>query len=359
MHHRLCHANAQPRNGKHMNFRSFGRHAATFAIACFETCTTPLSSVASPWRPRASWHRLRLVRRADSQNYRSLDNRLCPCASSRTGIRTLSLSFPLSCPSLGRRQSARAFPVALSPSGCCCYHRVRDLLLRMMTRVPSLMRTDAYAAKSPAQSVPCSRFSLLPTILSLSRLMRFAMSDVHRTNIYCSRTASSIVQWRRCLVCYTCCAPICCFACLAEHDVRVLGTVLCLYSCLLVVWLTAISVLHALGMLCCMIACRYPLIVRQGVLLPEAICSVMYAGCCRIALHRFAGWLLIVCFWRQRHVYVVLTLCFGVSACCLTLCQRTTRGSRCRFRGLRRVSCISSRRRPCRLVGRAMCRPCL
>lgn len=141
MHHRLCHANAQLRNGKHMNFRSFGRHAVTFAIACFKTCTTPLSSVASPWHPRASWRRSRLIRRADSQNYRSLDNRLCPCASSQTGIRALSLSFPLSCPSLGRRQSVRAFHAVLPPSGCCCYHHVRDLLLRMMIRAPSPYET--------------------------------------------------------------------------------------------------------------------------------------------------------------------------------------------------------------------------
>jgi hypothetical protein len=83
-------------------------------------------------------------------------------------------------------------------------------------------------------------------------------------------------------------------------------------------WLAAISVLHAIGMFCCMIAGSYPLIVRQGVLLPEAIFSVMYADCCRIALHRFAGWLLIVCFWRQRRAYVVHTLCFGVSAYWLT-----------------------------------------
>lgn len=71
-------------------------------------------------------------------------------------------------------------------------------------------------------------------------------------------------------------------------------------------WLAAISVLHAIGMFCCMIAGSYPLIVRQGVLLPEAIFSVMYADCCRIALHRFAGWLLIVCFWRQRRAYIAL-----------------------------------------------------
>ena len=178
MHHRLCHAtNDLSLSGKkHMNYRSLGRHAIAFAIACCETCTTLLLSAASPEHRRASWCRSRLVRRAGSQSYRSLDNRLCPYASSRTGTRVSSLSLSSSCLSLGRR-------------------------------------------------------------------------EVHTTEV------------------------------------------------------------------------------------ARFLVSALY-------LHR-------------------APLCFGASARDLTSRRRTTLGSRCRFRGLRRVSCISSRHRPCRLGGRAMCRPCL